>query len=311
MKTSRLILAAASAAIFLAACSEPADGDIPPAPVVNLPASVGDNPFKGKTFFEGSRTKYVFSSDGTTITWYYDDEDDGLLPEWQYTCSVDADAGELSWTSEKIGIKGRLYSFAEYAAYCSDGSALRDYEAELREDLAAGSITQERFDEKLAEAKEEIDALRADGFESLKLEFSFMQTFSYTYDKAEGTLDLNQLFDEDSARFRYRSYGSSSNESLELSQASVNMLGWATVTLEGNNSYKYFYVKSFKSFSKSDKKIVFVNEDDESDTFTAEYTLSGSGNGTKLDLSFTYGGEPFSARLDFEPDVWHWTEAAE
>ena len=85
-----------------------ADDDTLSVPEITLPESVGENPFKGKTFSkEGDYgSKFVFSDDGETMETHYNE---------QYRCSVNANDKTLSWQLEKRGWEdGELCSFEEY-----------------------------------------------------------------------------------------------------------------------------------------------------------------------------------------------------
>lgn len=308
MKRMKMIAAALLAAGLCMGCSDGGDDKTPEAPVVNLPESKGENPFKGKTFAEGDWGRYVFSADGKTVTLYYTDDDDIFVPAVQYRCSVDADKKELSWAIEKVCAYsgGSLLSFEECVNDIESGKCLEDYTAILKERLDAGDITQESFDERLAEYKESTDEVSANDFASLKMTFSAKQRFTYTY--KNGTLDLEEQFEESSASFWCYNIGTASDD-LYVSDADVDLSGYARVRFEGNGNLRMRFEN--RSFSSSEKKIVFENEDNESDTFTATYTLQGSGNDTTLVLSFTYNGTQFKETLSFEQEQLQLTEITE
>lgn len=307
MKCMKLIAVSLIAAGLCMSCSDGGDG-IPDAPVVNLPESKGKNPFKGKTLWRYRDEKYVFSDDGKTITYYYRDDhesDAEFVPERQYRCSVDADKRELSWAVEKIAGYDKLYTFDEFVRYVNSGKYAEDCKADLRNRLDAEEITQERFDKEVAEIPEMIDWLSKNDFFAIRVNFSGRQRFKYTYEN--GTVDFKEQFEESSAYFYYRSYGNSSGE-LYIDRATVNLqASYASVDFEGND---YPSGREFDSiyFSASDKKIIFENEDDENDTFTATYELEGSGNDTTITLSFTYAGQEFKPTLAFRPEDFSLTE---
>lgn len=311
MKCMKLIAVSLIAAGLCMGCSDGGDG-IPDAPVVNLPESKGKNPFKGKTFLEGRHKKYVFSDDGKTVTCYYrdDDETDKFVPERQYRCSVDADKRELSWTREKIAGYDKLYTFDEFVRYVNSGKYAEDCKADLRNRLDAGEITQEKFDKEVAEIPEMIGWLSKKDFFAIRVEFSGRQRFAYTYEN--GTVDFKEQFEESSAYFNYDYYESNGNSSsnLHVDYAYVSFKGpfaGAGVDFRGADysSQLEFYARPFSS---SDKKIIFENEDDETDTFTATYELEGSGNDTTIILSFTYAGQEFKPTLAFRPVDFSLTE---
>lgn len=307
MKCMKLIAVSLIAAGLCMGCSDGGDG-IPDAPVVNLPESKGENPFKGKTFLEDRHEKYVFSDDGKTVTYYYRDDhesDAEFVPECQYRCSIDADKRELSWAVEKIASYDKLYTFDEFVSYVKSGKALEDYKAELEAELKAGEITQKEFEEYLAERQQYIGEESKNDFSYVKMMFSGRQRFKYTYEN--GTVDFKEQFEESSAYFYYRSGGNSSGE-LYIDRANVNLqASYASVDFEGND---YPSRREFDSiyFSSSEKKITFENEDDETDTFTATYELKGSGNDTTITLSFTYDDHEFHQTLAFRPEGFSLTE---
>ena len=265
-----------------------ADDDTLSVPEITLPKSVGENPFKGKTFSEERDYdfKLVFSDDGETImeldlepnpTPYYNE---------QYRCSVNADAKTLSWQLEKRGWKdGESYSFEEYTR-----REIEDMEAYYKETIKE-------------ETKKYITTMR-------KMVFSKVTTFSYTYDSAEGTLDLVEQFDVNCANFcLYDSHPSIRDADFDM------YYGKGLISLyEKNGSQKTFASEDLSGSFKSEKKIVFTDIEDlqkeeERDTIIATYELSGSGSGTKLILSFMRGGEQYELTLDFDPEKFHLTEA--
>lgn len=309
MKCMKLIAVSLIAAGLCMGCSDGGDG-IPDAPVVNLPESKGENPFKGMTFWEDRYEKYVFSDDGKTVTCYDrdDDETDKFVPWRQYRYSIDADKRELSWAVEKVSTYDKLYTFDEFVRYVNSGKYSEDCKAELEAELKAGEITQEKFDKKVAEIPEMIDWISENDFFVVRIEFSGRQRFKYTYNELEGTLDLSEQFEESSAYFYYRrSYENSSGE-LYIERAGVGLqTSYASIEFGGNDypSGREFYARPFSS---SEKKITFENEDDETDTFTATYELKGSGNDTTITLSFTYDDHEFHQTLAFRPEGFSLTE---
>ena len=109
------------------------------------------------------------------------------------------------------------------------------------------------------------------------------------------------MFDENQAGFYYN--GSSHSD---ISDVNIRMYNrWAYIHRIGSEGFSF----EEKSFSKDKKEIVFVNEDDDNDTFPATYRLIGSGNNTKLILSFEYSGKQYELTLDFDADEMHLTEA--
>lgn len=309
MKCMKLIAVSLIAAGLCMGCSDGGDR-IPDAPVVNLPESKGENPFKGMTFWEDRYEKYVFSDDGKTVTCYDrdDDETDKFVPWRQYRYSIDADKRELSWAVEKVSTYDKLYTFDEFVRYVNSGKYSEDCKAELEAELKAGEITQEKFDKKVAEIPEMIDWISENDFFVVRIEFSGRQRFKYTYNELEGTLDLSEQFEESSAYFYYRrSYENSSGE-LYIERAGVGLqTSYASIEFGGNDypSGREFYARPFSS---SEKKITFENEDDENDTFTATYELKGSGNDTIITLSFTYDDHEFHQTLAFRPEGFSLTE---
>ncbi|MCH5150121.1 MAG: hypothetical protein J1G30_05580, partial [Spirochaetales bacterium] len=247
-----------------------------------LPESVGENPFKGKTFSEERDYgfKLVFSDDGETImeldlepnpTPYYNE---------QYRCSVNTNNHTLSWQLEKRGWDdGESYSFEEIIRQIEDMETIKE------------------------ETKKYMTTM-------FKMVFSKVTTFSYTYDSAEGTLDLVEQFDVNCANFRlYDSHPS-------IRDADFGMYsGRGLISLyEKNGSQKSFFSEDLSGSFKSEKKIVFTDIEDlqkeeEQDTIIATYKLSGSGSDTKLILSFMRGGEQYELTLDFDPVKYHLTEA--
>lgn len=301
MKCMKLIAVSLIAAGLCMGCSDGGDG-IPDAPVVNLPESKGENPFKGKTFLEGRHEKYVFSDDGKTVTCYYrdDDETDKFVPERQYRCSVDADKRELLWAVEKLSLfDNKLYTFNEFVSYAQSGKYSDDYKAELEAELRAGEITQKEFEEYLAEEQQWIDEESKNGFPSIKMHFSGRQRFAYTYEN--GTVDFEEQFEESSAYFDYDRNESSSDD-FYIDDVSVDFRGYASVYISKRNDYSFRRKFYARSFSSSEKKIIFENRDDKNDTFTATYELEGSGNDTTITLSFTYAGQEFKPTLAFRPN---------
>ena len=260
-----------------------------------LPPSVGTNPFKGKTFkplYSDSDSEYdgkhVFSDDGETVTYhsrYGKNEEFTLVSQSRYTVNTEKET--LSWCYEKLkmGSNEELFSVEDMVRYFEN-----EYKAGMKE---AGFA-----DEEIAEViKEQINTYR-------KM-FSEVTTFSYTYDSAKGTLDLVEMFDEKDAYFYYEKDGSNYSNFMILVVKVRMYYSNANIELSEYGTSLQF---ASKSFDKDKKEIVFVNRDDDNDTFTATYKLTGSGSDTKLILSFMRGGEQYELTLDFDPDEYHWTE---
>ena len=256
-----------------------ADDDTLSVPEITLPESVGENPFKGKTFSEEEDygSKFVFSDDGETIMEiHYND---------QYRCSVNANDKTLSWQLEKREWRdGESYSFEEYTR------REIEYMEAYYKDIADSETIME-------ETKKHITTM-------YKMVFSKVTTFSYTYDSAKGTLDLTEEFDVDCANFCL--YDSHPN----IQDATFDMYyGEARIYLYENGSQKFFFSRDLSGSFKSEQKIVFTEIEggqEGQDTIIATYKLSDSD--TKLILSFMRGGEQYELTLDFDPDERHWTE---
>ena len=262
----------------------------------NLPASVGTNPFKGKTFeyfdkYSDSNYwyyKYTFSDDGNMITYYEYDSHDDEEREHKYKCSVNAKEHTLSWQYENY--KEIMEEFEKAIP-----ESLEHFEERWREEGSS--------DEKIAEKLKEWEEMMR---KSAYLQYAKVYTFSYTYDSAKGTLDLVEVFDEQYTSFYYEKDGSNYSN-FTISWAGVNMYyNSANIEL---SEYRTSLQFTSKSFDKDKKEIVFVNEDDEADTFTATYRLIGSGNNTKLILSFRYNERKFTQELDLSVREINLTEA--
>lgn len=301
-KIFSLLAGAILLAAFIVSCETETEGktkndDVLTDPVVELPPNVGVNPFAGKTFAE-KYEKFYFSDKKTIMHYWRDDP----ITATQYRYSVNEDTKVLSWHIEKQAVfKLKLYSFSEMVEYFKSGNILKDYEDKLKKALDDGNITKEEFDEYLEKQKKIINEEIADGFSSLKNSFTRIHSYKYEYDEKNKTLDLIKIFDKENifsgGFFHYNRDNISSSISGEK-----NNIQLYDLTLKKN---KYF---ESKSFSTSDKKIDFVNREDESDTFTATYEFTGSGNDTKMVLSFTYNGQTFNLALDFSPSEIHLEE---
>ncbi|MDE5899016.1 MAG: hypothetical protein K2H09_07130 [Treponemataceae bacterium] len=310
MKRVRMIAAALAAASLCMGCSDGTNDDgIPGAPSVSLPESVGENPFKGRTFWEGGYRKYVFSEDGRTVTDYKYDADkwDAV---YQYKCSVDVDKEELSWALEKMDCWGKLCSYDEIMRLYTDKvSFLAAAKAYYEEQLENDRIDKDEYRERLEGVQEYLnDYWDTEGkFDQyfVRLQFSLMQLFKYTYNEEAGTLDLEQQFERSASGFYF--YDDDRTSIVRSAHICLSGFGWIRLVTDVADST--FFAEKFSASSSGE--ITFVNIENESDTFIATYELIDDGNDSQLNLLSTYKDKVFDVSIAFEPNELHLTEKME
>ena len=109
MRQTRMIMVAAAAsamAFAFVSCADD-DGTEYAAPVVELPASVGENPFAGKTFTnsyntDDGATTYVFSEKTYTAIWTRKNEDEFVTSKDVYAYSYDAEKSLILCSSLRL-----------------------------------------------------------------------------------------------------------------------------------------------------------------------------------------------------------------
>ena len=286
MKLSKKILAALSAAALLAttalfaSCSDDEDDDGKNGTVyATLPESVGENPFKGKTWQytsgSGKRT-YKWSFTDTTATYTKSDESETYytnIETYKYSYDANQKLLYLAFQSESWTEDGETTSW----------SSVEEYEELIKKEA-------EEYGESLSDVELECE------LEWVKQEFSTLEVNKYTIDD-DGSLTLEDYFDGNlptKCDF-YKEFGESELPS-EYTSGDISL---DEIWFEDSDrtDYRYYYDLSFNSEAKTFSGKLYSQtsavEEEWSDitklgTVTGTYTTEGIGtSGCKVTLTFT------------------------
>ena len=286
MKLSKKILAALSAAALLAttalfaSCSDDEDDDKNGTVYATLPESVGENPFKGKTWQytsgSGKRT-YKWSFTDTTATYTKSDESETYytnIETYKYSYDANQKLLYLAFQSESWTEDGETTSW----------SSVEEYEELIKKEA-------EEYGESLSDVELECE------LEWVKQEFSTLEVNKYTIDD-DGSLTLEDYFDGNlptKCSF-YKDFGES--ELTEEYTGGEISLDEICFNDSDSTSYSYEYNLSFNSEAKTFSGKLYSSQkradgEEWSDitklgTVTGTYNTEGIGtSGCKVTLTFT------------------------
>ena len=289
MKLSKKILAALSAAALLAttalfsSCSDDEDDDKNGTVYATLPESVGENPFKGKTW---QITDTENDEEGTTCSWKFTDT------TATYTESrsdyQNAETYKYSYDAEQkllyLALQTDSHSWKEDGEWISSSwSSAEEYIELFKKD-------DEEAWESLTEAGKECH------LEYFKQEFSTLEVRKYTIGE-DNSLTLERYFD---GNLPTKCWFKKDIDENELPSGYTS----GTITLEGitlrnksEDSYIYYdYFLSFNSESKTFSDTMYYSTSAGTDwadatklgTVKGTYTTEGIGtSGCKVTLTFT------------------------
>lgn len=242
----------------------------------NNSGSSNENPFKGKTLYDGMSQKFVFEDN--TVNIYYkkvlvessDQRTYSDVPEFVYEYTVDAENKTLTWKVIKISgsAGGALISLDDYAARLNSDESKKNLIEKMGTTEGQKAFYESHYDD--------IVKTMVGGV------FVYAK---YNYIINGSDFELTELFDAERARF-----------------SKLNNSDYFKVDLIGEIASATINSNTFYNGLPKDGKIVFYNwgaDDPEKDLFEATYAVNK--NAKTMQVTYNKDGEKISV-LDWYPN---------